>query len=344
MFPRIKLANIIFVIIAIFVGSLLAGCSDAAQPTPTPSPVPTEAFPTAIPTATPQPGVVWFIAPTQADPNLSQAIAAYLQGAASQSGLSYANYPEFRQSEMPKNLKVAVFLDPGSDPDPAALATSLPDTQFILIGNGLPQAAGNVSVIDTQLDQRLFVAGYTTTLVASDFRSGALFSEGDPLLAEKQDSFMNGGAYLCGRCIPVFTPLVVFPQAGTIPISADTSSLEAAFDQINQNRIQTIYLPAEALDNDFLTYLASQNVAMLGLQSPPDGFTNNWIATIQVDAITALDQTWSKVVHGEGGQEALATISLEDVNPAWLTPGKEIMVKNVISELAGGWVSPSSVE
>ncbi len=338
-----KTALIAFILIAAFAANVLAGCNGAAS-TPTPTPVPVQASPTALPTATTDPGAVWFIAPAQADPSLSQAIAAYLQQAASQAGLSYATYPEFRQSELPKNLKVAVLLDPASEPDPASLATSLPDTQFILIGDGLPQASGNLSVVDTQLDQRVFVAGYIATLVADDFRSGGLFSEGDPLLASKQDSFMNGGQYLCGRCVPVYPPLVTFPQIVTIPAQADAGGMQTAFDQLNQDTIQTLYLPAEAYNTDFLTYLAGQNVAMLGLQTPPDGFSNNWITTVQVDAVTALDQVWSAVLAGQGGQQAAAVVSLADTNANLLSPGRQEMVKDLISELAGGWVVPGSVE
>ena len=324
-------------------GLILTGCNGSTPKTPAATPTET-VLPSATPepTATSQPGMVWLIAPQGTDQAVGQVTADYLSQASSQAGLLFETHPEFDQTGAPDSLKAVFSLDTSADF--SGLAAAMPDTQFVLIGSDLPDAGANLSTIDLQPDQQLFVAGYIATLVASDFRSAGLFIDSDPRLTAEQDSFLNGAHYLCGRCVPVYAPIVLFPQTTTIPAGADTASLNAAFANLDQNWIQTLYLAPGAMDPDFMAALVSQEVAMIGTQAPPEAVAGNWIATVSVDVTNALDQVWPKVIAGEGGQQASAAVNLQDINASWLTPGKQDMVKLVIQDLSAGWVSSRSVE
>lgn len=320
----------------------LAACSGQGSPTPdaTASALTnTPPTPTAEPSPTPQPPAVWRIAPETADADLVSQVDQVL---AAQTGIVVSTFAQFTAPDSSTNLKTVIFVD--SAEDVAGIAAGQPDVQFIAIGADLPAAGANLSVIDDQLAQRSFLLGYIATLVAPDFRSGALFMENDPDLALLEDTFLNGGRYLCGRCVPVYTPLVTFPETTTMPAGSDSAALQAAFDTFNQNRYQVLFVPAAAQQPDFLAYLANQNVVMLGLNTPPSDYLPYWVVTIQADIATPLATLLPQALSGQGGQSAQASLALQDVNDAYLTSGKLLMVNETIQNIEGGWVTPQSVQ
>lgn len=338
----IKFSRTKFTVFSAFLSLLwLAACVGQPQPTPDATAAaltnvpPT---PTAQPSPTALPPAAWLIAPESADAALVEQVNSVL---ANQNGLTVSSFPQFTAPDAAANLQLAIFIESGADV--AALAASLPEVQFVAIGANLPAASANLSVIDAQLAERSFLLGYIATLVAPDFRSGALLVDSDPDLALKQDSFMNGGRYLCGRCIPVYTPLVVFPQTATVSASADAAGLQSAFDTFNQNRFEVLSLPAQVLQPDFLAYLSSQNVLLLGLQAPPDDYLPRWVVTVQADVATPLAGLLPTLLNGEGGQSAKAELSLANVNEAYLTAGKLSMVTEIIAEIQDGWISVVSL-
>lgn len=333
-----------FAIIFIVSISLLAGCTPPAQVTPTLDPAPSqETVPTdtATPTQTAEPGSIWLIANPAVEDELHKEFSAWLAAQAEQDGYRFVEAENFRASDVPDDLKAVVLLSPLDEI--GDLAANLPDTQFIMLTPDDLSPAENLSVIRTSTEQATFLAGYLATLNAPDFRSGALFVDGPETGSQQQDSFLNGGRYFCGRCSPVFAPIVAFPQVGLVPSGSDVSGWQAAFDALNQNRIEMLYLPAEGLQPEFLSYLLDKNIGILSSSPPPTGYESIWVATISSNPLFALESIWPEILAGNGGQSIQAELELTHINPANLSTGRAQMAEKLIPDLSSGLIVPLTI-
>jgi len=322
----------------------------ACAPQMTPSPIPAAVSPdapleTAVvippPTPSPQPRSVYLIAPVDMDQGTLRNYQEFLSQRAALGGFLFERLESFPPDGDHLAPKIAVFLDPPEDI--RNLADSLPETQFVVLTDQEINPTANLSVIIQSPAQQAFLAGFIAILVAQDYRAGGLFADNTPLLDQIQDGYLNGARYLCGRCTPVYGPIVAFPQVAIVPGNSPPDIWQTAFDQLDLTRIHTLFIPSQAAEPQFLNYLSTQNVALLGTQTPPEGFADNWIATVQVDTISALDQLWPDLINGNGGQTIFAGLVLSEVNENLLTPGKMIMVEQVKDDLQAGWISPHTV-
>ena len=321
---------------------VLAAC------TATPSPIATvEATQTSAPeivntpTATPEPAVVWLITGTNIQSSLRSQVESFLTEQAPTDGFSLEMHETFSESAIPGKLQIAIFLS--TTEDVASLAAAQTGTQFVVITDADLTPTANLSIIRGGENQVVFLAGYLATLNAPDFRSGALMVDGAVNTAQVQDSFLNGGHYFCGRCAPVFAPIVLFPQVGLVPAGADAAAWQAAFDALNQNLLETLYIPAEGLLPEFLAYLAGKNVGIISNAPPPAGSESMWLATVQSDIVGALASIWPALTAGEGGKTVPAELVLTNVNSTNLSPGRQQLAERIIPDLISGVISPLSV-
>ena len=155
----------------------------------------------------------------------------------------------------------------------------------------LPLTA-NLSIIRGGENQAVFLAGYLATLNAPDFRSGALLVDGAANTAKLQDSFLNGGHYFCGRCAPVYAPIVLFPQVGLVPAGADAAGWQAAFDTLNQNLLEMLYVPAEGLAAGIPGLSGREKCGHYQQRTPTRRQRINLVATVQSDIVGALASIW----------------------------------------------------
>lgn len=334
--------SLILVIITIFAVGLLAGCS-RPQDTPLPeTPPAADAAPSESvpPTPTAEPPAIWLVAGPQVNPAVRQEFSVWLASIAEQDGLQFEDVGEFRPSDIPTQLKAAVFLFPGEEI--SGYAANLPDTQFVVVSAGDYPTAANLSVIQSSTNQAAFLAGYLTILVAPDFRAGGLFVD-DPAGREMQDSFLNGGRYLCGRCSPVFTPLVPFPQTGLVPADSGFDAWQSAFDALNQNRIEMLYISAEGLTPEFLSYLTEKNIGIVSDSPPPPGFESIWVATVTSNPLAALEALWPDIMAGSDGKKVAAGLDINNVNPNNLSTGRLELAEKLIPDLMDGRIVPLSV-
>jgi hypothetical protein len=340
MISKITLRSL--VVSTVLILFLLAACSTPATPTATVEVTSTQA-PEAVatPTATPEPAVVWLITGASSETVMGEQFSAFLNERAPIDNFTLEVRETFSQDGIPGDLQIAVFLSPGEDV--VTLAADHPDTQFVVISDHDLTPASNLSVIRAAETQAAFLAGYIATLNAPDFRSGALLVDGTVNTAQTQDSFLNGGRYFCGRCAPVFAPIVLFPQVGLVPAGADAAGWQTAFDTLNQNFIETLYVPAEGLLPEFLTYLAGKNVGVISNAPPPASSKAIWIATVQSDLVAALAGIWPALTAGEGGKTVPASLVLTHVNGENLSPGRQKLAERIIPGLISGVISPLSV-
>lgn len=299
-------------------------------------PAPVQPSPT-----TPLPGLVWLVIPPGGEMTAAS-IQPWLEQKAAADNLTLEVRTPADLNTPPENLQLVVLST--SDSQTTEWGSRFPNLRLIILNDDSTPASPNVSVIRSSMANQAFIAGFITTLVAPDFRSGAMFRQDDPLVNQMEDAFKNGGRYLCGRCAPVFAPIVLFPQTTTFSPNSDPQGWVGAFDALQQNRLETIYLSDPALMQPvLLDQITRQNIAILSLLPAPEEYRNQWIATLQADWLTALEKAWQNWRNGDEGTLWQAGTQISEVNPERLTEGKLELVRKTLRELEEGWIYPLSV-
>lgn len=321
---------------------LLAACSTPATPTATfeaTSTLASEAV--ATPTVTPEPAVVWFVAGPDVDPTLFERVLLWATGQSKDQNFTLEVKDTIIPEEAPANLRAVIFLS--ATEDIKDIVASLPQTKFVALTDKDLSPGANLSIIKTMDIQAVFLAGYLATLNAPDFRSGALFVDGRSNTANLQDAFLNGGRYFCGRCAPVYAPIVLFPQVGLVPAGADAASWKAAFDVLNQNNIEMLYVPVEGLLPDFLAYLTEKNVKIITPIPPPASYVSIFVANVESASLTALIELWPQLATLPEGKLINAGVQITHLIPENLSAGRRQLAEAIIPGLISGVISPLSV-
>lgn len=332
-------------IITVINGLLLVACngsSSVSSPVPeTMAPIQPTLTPADTPTPTPVPGKVVLVVPPEADQNLVQGIQAELEALAGSTDQQMEVRPAIQAGEIGLDWTIVVLLSPPADL--SELITAAPQTQFLVISRADLVLTDNLSLIRTRPEMQAFMAGYIATIIASDWRSAALLPADEPFGALMVDAFKNGGRYLCGRCNPLYGPVVQFPLAIALPSNSDTSSWQYAAEELEKNLIYVMYMTPEASSPELLIYLAGKGIILLGGQAPPEEVRPLWAATISQDVTSSLRELLPELLAGQGGRAADAAIQISDVHPELFSPGKQLMVEKVMQKLLAGWIYPLSV-
>jgi hypothetical protein len=227
--------------------------------------------------------------------------------------------------------------------DPAAarpLAEAAPQARVIAVSpSAAVEATPNLTWIVTDLDQQAFAAGYISMLVTQDWRAGGLLPAEPGTWSE---AFLNGGRYLCGRCIPLYAPIVEFPVASNLPAGAGAPAALEALNALNsQYYLDTVFVHPGVSSPELLAGLAGQEYIFVGLQSPPEELKARWAATVSFDLPAALRQAWPQA--DAAGAVIQAPLALQDINPEILTEGKIKLLNQVLQDLQQGLIAPLSI-
>ncbi|RME05883.1 MAG: hypothetical protein D6803_07900 [Anaerolineae bacterium] len=106
--------------------------------------------------------------------------------------------------------------------------------------------------------------------------------------------------------------------------------------------VETVYVVPGAGDEDLLRYLAQSGVHLIGGETPPEDVRGSWVASFAFSSWEAFQQFWPRFAAGEDGQAVPVTLSLEDVNPGLLSPGRQRLVEEVMQNLLAGYIQTIS--
>jgi hypothetical protein len=320
---------------------LLVGCG--TTPVITTSVVTTDALPSATTevVTTWEPTLVATITPSPA-PGLvliggSETVAADVQQAvealAAESGWTVETAPLLDAASLRPETKLILWL---GDPTQArSLADAAPQVRVIATSPQAAEATANLTWIVLDADQQAFAAGYISMLMTDDWRLGGLLPA-EP--ASWTEAFLNGGRYLCGRCIPLYAPIVEFPVASSLPSGSPASAVLDALTLLNsQNYLEIVFIHPQISSDELLNQLAGQDYIYVGLQSPPQVLKAQWGATVGFDIPASLRQAWPQA--DAAGAVISAPLALQDVNSEFLTEGKIRLVNQVLQDLQNGLVS-----
>lgn len=332
--------------IAIMLALGLGACSLGGNPAPTaaPSDTPIPA-PTSIPT--PDRPLTILVLPADMDKTASDAYQKVVYELAQQSGMRFQVRNALGPADVEPGLQIVIALPP--DPGIAALAASAPQVQFLAINIPGLSAGGNLSVLagNNQIDLPAFVAGYAAAVISDDFRAGMILPKDSPSAQQAARAFINGMAYYCGLCgsYRLYQDStgagLRFPQFAEIPADEDPSRFGGwANYLVGDLKVNAVYVyPDPAIEVPQLYESLGQTGAQIIGTSLPNPRPAGWVMGIQADAVKAIQAAWPELVAGRGGQNIPSPLGLADVDPLFLTPGKQRLVQQVLDDLQAGRIA-----
>jgi hypothetical protein len=239
-------------------------------------------------------------------------------------------------------LKVVIALPP--DPGLAALTVAAPGVQFLAVGIPSLAAASNLSSIGATgipVDQQAFLAGYMAALVAPEWKVGILSQKDTPGGDAAVNAFTNGFTFYCGSCRnPLFPqPAGIYPVIVRIPTDAKPGDYTAYADLLIHNIVKVAFVYPEVATPELLSYMSQKKMLLIGQTLPGRDVSSHWIASIQPDIVSAIQNIFPDLIAGQGGKIVPTPLFLADINPDLLSPGKLRLVQDVLTGLQNGTIA-----
>jgi hypothetical protein len=219
--------------------------------------------------------------------------------------------------------------------DAAPYQQSAPEALLVLVGaqpgssqEGITRLLGGAT-LDSQI---AFAAGYTSALLAEDYRVGLVLPEENQALAT---AFRNGYQYYCGLCRPLYPPYLDYPVVASTD-QADPAALAASFVE---QRVRVAFIASQPAPDSVVSELAARGIALLGRSNPPAlPASGGWLATFRPAPEQALEEAWPLLVGGSGPESVPIPIAITDRDRDVFSDGKVALVETVLSDLEGGWI------
>lgn len=288
-------------------------------------------------TPTSLPAMAILVAP--ADDPTGAELDPVLSGLSAEGGLRFEHLQEIPSDLDGERINVAVIV--GQMDDLTALTQSWPRVQFIAVGvTGLSSSA-NLTVVEPlteRTDDVGFLGGYMAALVSEDWRVASLSQPESTTGATTRIAFANGAEFLCGLCRPVFPPYPGFPLDYPTPTQGDPQAPQTTLAQIEQDRVEVIFLQPGLSDPDIVNGLTGMGVQLIGVGSPDPGQSAAWIATIDGDPAEAVRSVWSSALGGESGGTVRLPLRVSVYDPTKLTPGRLLQLQTMMDDLDRGYI------
>jgi hypothetical protein len=333
-------------ILVILLIELISGCTTRTF-TDTPEAVHsiTPIVPTASPSSTPTPFTekILFADSDQSPPAISQPLSLSLGELSQSEGWEFIVSKERPLPDLDPGTLMVIALPP--DPGLAAMAHKYPEIQFLAIGIPDLQALSNLNIIGSDgfpEDQIAFIAGYISSVITKDWRSG-LISQAPSAWSEAIDrSFVNGMTYYCGLCQLTYPPFYDYPIMITLPELATNREWEDAIDLMQSQAVETIFIYSYENNETALQYFSLKDLAVFGMNAPLSDPDHSWIATLRFAPEKIIQEHWNEIVQGDSGWTEEIPIVLEDVNESILSIGKQNWIQEVINDVLHGFVGTGS--
>lgn len=337
-----RVKNFLFAILILVLLSACGGSEPETPPPPTALPTLTP-FPTATVMPTPSTPLAILLLPPDMDPTLSDLYQKTVYDLAQASGFRFQVRNTLSPTDLADStLKVVIALPP--DPGLASLAPTAPGVQFLAVNIPNLTPGGNLSVLagDSQVELPAFLAGYVSAMISDEYHIGMMIPKDNPDAQRAFNAFSNGMAYYCGLCRTFYVTDVGYPTYIEVPADEDPSRYGGyANVLINDRRVYSIYVYPTLADADFLSYIGTQGIFLIGT-SMPDPRPGGWVMTIRPDTIKAIQLAWPNLIAGQGGVNVSSPLGIADVDTSILTEGKLRLAQETLDALLAGRILPTS--
>lgn len=188
---------------------------------------------------------------------------------------------------------------------------------------------------------RVFIGGYLAAIMTEDWRVGGLLPDVEYENTPLTTIFQNGVEFMCGRCLPIYGPLVNFPVTATLSSPDNNDMTMQAFSEIYNDRLNSLYVPSAYLYDDFVILLQQNGIAIIS-DANLSNDKADWIDYAVEDNLTILIE--NSITQANQSENFLAQpvdysiYSKFDNFPL----GKANFIQNMIDNLQKGFISPYS--
>ncbi len=335
---------------------LLVSACNPQQPTATFAPANTQpmeteetvlvpAAETAIPTEAAQVLVssdIVFWAGTDSGHNtaLTERLTVYTQT----NNLTFERHESITAEQITPSVKILVTTANAAQIE--SINQQLPDLKIVAVDvSGLTPALINVHAVTSEggsSEQLAFLAGYTLALTTPDYRVGVLTLGGDDLGNRTRDSFITGARYFCGLCKPLYPPFVsqpYYPFAAEVSNPADPNSWQIAADSLLSLAVTAIYVQPEISSLDLMTYLASKNITVVGVEGQAGlEAAGKVVGVLGSDLYASVESAVSGLLVGEDIGNSTGSLELKRINPDLMSEGRHILFERIREDLLNGLI------
>jgi hypothetical protein len=177
-----------------------------------------------------------------------------------------------------------------------------------------------------------------------------IYPEGNADALSALDAYTNGKIYFCGTCQKYYLyqdeygATIDFPQSIQIPASEPPENYGGyAVYLIQRRKVNFIYVYPDIATPELLAYIGSSGAVQVG-GVPQGGVPLYWAASLSPDTVGAIQAAWGNLIAGQGGQAVQAPLTLTNVDPNLLSPGKQAQAEQVLQDLQAGRISPHGVQ
>lgn len=258
-----------------------------------------------------------------------------------QAGLRFQVRNTLSELDLEPALRVVIALPPEPGPGIVALAAAAPQTQFLAINISNITAGENVSVLanTVQTDVIAFMAGYIGAMITDDYHIGMVYPDGNAQALSALDAYTNGKAYFCGICQRYYYLPYDFPQSIPIPVEELRENYGGyAVYLIQQREVEFVFLYPDIATPELIAYVGSSGGVQVGAAAQ-GGTPLYWAASLSSDTIGAIQAAWPNLMAGQGGQAIQSPLTLADVDPNLLSPGKQAQAEQVLADILAGRIS-----
>jgi hypothetical protein len=232
------------------------------------------------------------------------------------------------------------------DPGLAELVAAAPDTQFLALGIPGLEAAPNLTIIGGEAgrpDQQGFIAGVIAAMLSADWRVGVISLSDTVEGRAARTGFLNGVIYFCGLCRPAHPPFYEYPLYIELPSTATSVEWQEAANYMVDHNALTVYVYPQAGDEAMLSILAAGKINIISGGEPPQAALSSWVVSLTTDPMSLIQSKVKGLLDGSvsNGQSLVVPIQLTHINPLLLSPGKQRLAEQILSDLQAGFIDTS---
>ena len=254
-------------------------------------------------------------------------------------GYEVTQSSELSESQQP--ISIVILFDP--DDQTISHFDTESTGQLIIVGEELINTSQRpTTFIKASVADKLFIAGYFSSLITNDWRVGGLLPSTIYQNTAADLVFKNGVIYLCGRCLPTFGPIVNFPVTATLSNPDDLEGTMQAYGEITNSRVNSLFIPSEYLYDDLITILKQNNVTIIS-DSELGSDQADWIDYAVTDNLhDLLINVISKSPQNEDVELIQVDYSFFSRSNN-VSPGKITYISEMIENLKSGFISPYQI-
>lgn len=222
--------------------------------------------------------------------------------------------------------------------------SSITKDRLVIIAEDFNQPSlSNYTFIQVSKAKQIFLAGYFAALITDDWRVGGLLPKQTINNTDTSTIFSNGVTYLCGRCVPVYGPIVNFPVTATLSVPEDTAATMQSLGEISSNRINSLFIPGEYLYDDLVILLRQNEVTIIS-DAASKNMNSDWVDYVVTNNLSDL---LVDILSTESGfadsNEELVVDYLVQSNLEEIPLGRKNFLQETIENLKSGLISPYEI-